>query len=712
MKPVKISQKGDSETMMWFYFVLLLIAVESSCYGGFNDIGGKTRVTLSFPTESAQPGQTLLAGIRFELRDGWHTYWRYPGESGAAASLQWKLPPGIVAGDVLWPVPEKLTEEGLTTYVYDKEVVLLVPLTISKDVAKGAATIQVAAGWIECKTSCVSSKAEISSPLAISDQPARPSTNGAWLSQWQKRLPQAEAPFPIRSVLKGDANKLNLEITLTNLAEQVDFFPFENELCEISHNTERITNADATITLKKSVVCKDNRIPKAIDGLLVAKSGSASQGYEVHLNLEAKAPVQAVQARSLWGNLLFAFLGGLILNVMPCVLPVIALKILGFVNQNKAHPARTRMLGLVYGLGVLVSFGVLAAMVILVKQAGHRAGWGMQFGNPQFLVVLTVLVTLVALNLFGLFEVSLSGGVMGTAGGLASKEGGLGAFFNGVLATVLATPCTAPFLGAALGFAFLQPAHVILLVFLTAGLGLAAPYVLLSWNPGWLKFLPKPGAWMEKLKIGFGFPMLATAMWLFLLTSSHYGKQIVWFGLFLIVLAMGTWLFGEFFQKGRKHRGLAIASALLLVACGYGYAMESQLHWRHAVKEGSQEDGLPADGIPWQRWNADAVAKARSEGRPVFVDFTADWCLTCQVNKKTSIDIDAVREKLKSVNAVALLGDYTRLPDAITQELNRFERAGVPLVLVYPKDASKPPLVLPELLTPQTVLNALDEASR
>jgi thiol:disulfide interchange protein DsbD len=418
--------------------------------------------------------------------------------------------------------------------------------------------------------------------------------------------------------------------------------------------------------------------------------------------------------QSLWQMLLFAFIGGLILNIMPCVLPVIALKILGFVSEAKSEPRRVRNLGLIYALGVLLSFLALATLVIGVKSAGHHAGWGMQFGSPVFIVCLATLVTLVALNLFGIFEVTLGGRALDTAGELATKHGAAGAFFNGVLATVLATPCTAPFLGAALGFAFAQSAGVIVLIFLTVGLGLASPYILLSWNPAWLKFLPKPGAWMEKFKIAMGFPMLATVVWLFNVAASSYGKNVLWLGIFLVVVALAAWIFGEFFQRGRSRRGIALAVVLFLLAGGYAFALEKELDWRTALPDNNASGSLKesADGIDWQRWSPEAVAEARAAGKPVLVDFTADWCLTCQVNKKTSIEITSVREKLKSLNALALLGDYTHFPDAITTELSRFNRAGVPLVLVYPKNADAPAIVLPEVLTPGIVLDALDRAAK
>jgi thiol:disulfide interchange protein len=357
---------------------------------------------------------------------------------------------------------------------------------------------------------------------------------------------------------------------------------------------------------------------------------------------------------------------------------------------------------------------VLAGIVIGVKAAGQKAGWGMQFSNPQFIVILTLIVTLVALNLFGVFEVTLSGRAVTAASDAASRHGSGGAFMNGVLATVLATPCTAPFLGAALGFAFAQPSHIIVLFFVTIGLGLALPYLLLSWNPKWLKFLPRPGAWMERFKVGMGFPMLATAIWLFSLTSDFYRDRVLWLGLFLIVVACAAWIFGEFVQRGSKRRGVAIALVLLLLAGGYAYAIEHRLRWRSPVEETAGEDTIQEspDGIVWRRWSPQSVAAARAEGRPVFVDFTAKWCLTCQLNKNSSIEISSVRKKLKEINAVALLADNTKYPPAISAELEKFGRAGVPMVLVYPKDATKAPIVLPEILTPGIVLNALDEAAK
>jgi thiol:disulfide interchange protein DsbD len=418
--------------------------------------------------------------------------------------------------------------------------------------------------------------------------------------------------------------------------------------------------------------------------------------------------------------LLYAFIGGLILNIMPCVLPVIALKILGFVSEARSEPRRVRALGGIYAVGVLFSFLVMAGIVIGVEAAGHQAGWGMQFGSPVFVVCLTTLVTLVALNLFGVFEIAIGGKTFDAAGNLAARHGASGAFFNGVLATTLATPCTAPFLAPALGFAFSQSATTIILIFLTVGLGLASPYVLLSCNPALLKFLPKPGAWMEKFKIAMGFPMLATVVWLFNVASDDYGPRVFWLGVFLVVVAFAAWIFGEFVQRGRKRKGVALAIVLILLAGSYAYALEDKLHWREMIDETNATSlAEPSGGIDWQPWSPEAVAQARTAGKPVLVDFTASWCVTCNAIVKPALENDSVAAKLKEINAVALLADYTRIPQQITDEISKYGGAGVPLVLVYPKNPDAAPIVLPQpspLQLPsgysQIVLDALNRAAR
>jgi thiol:disulfide interchange protein/DsbC/DsbD-like thiol-disulfide interchange protein len=688
-----------------------------------------TMVSLLLEDTAARPGDTVMAGLRLRMAPGWHTYWRNPGESGSATALDWRLPEGITAGPIQWPVPGKLVDLDLTTYVYEGEVILLVPLTLSTNLTPGPKLLKARVSWQECQRLCVLGKAEVEAPLEVGTE-RRQSPEAAAFAAARARLPKPAPDFPISARWKpeGQPNDRSLVLEI-GMQGVLDFLPFEDQRFEMGGAVERTAGANGGVTLEKSLKKTEGDWPARIRGLILAKAGAGDTGFEVSFPVSAPpvsataalrtsptpAAVSAPAAQPLGLMLLSALLGGLILNVMPCVLPVIALKILGFVKQSRSAPGQVRRLGLIYGAGVLASFLVLAVLVITVKAAGQRASWGMQFGSPVFLVLLTTLVTLVALNLFGVFEVTLGSDALSAAGELAGREGPAGAFFNGVLATALATPCTAPFLGAALGFAFAQPPSVILLIFLTVGVGLALPYVVLSWHPAWLKFLPKPGRWMERFKIAMGFPMLATALWLFTLTAEHY-SEVFWLGMFLVTVALAAWIYGEFVQRGRTRKGLATGLAAAVLAFGYGYGLEKEQRWRApsatpaADARGVLREG--PDGIEWRAWSPAAVAKAREEGRPVFVDFTARWCVTCNANKKTSIEIPSVRAKLKEINAVSLLGDYTRTPPEITDELARFGRAGVPLVLVYPKDPNRPPVVLPELLTPGIVLAALTKAAQ
>lgn len=689
-----------------------------------------TQARLLLAADSAKPGDSVLVGVQLQMDSGWHTYWQNSGASGMPTKIDWQLPPGVTVTELQWPLPEKLLEQDLTTYIYSNQVVLLASLELAPNLPPGSLALKAKVSWLECDVQCVPGHADVQGTLNVGTE-TKPSQSAPLLQTWQKKLPQTNdaltATAHWEGTATGDMRPLIIEWKSRTAATEADFFPDSSDNFEILGPTEQVSAGGGILRIRKQVKKLEGAWPQDISGVLIEGSGQARSGYFVKLKLDGSgtasttataAPAAAAGpiAPSLGMMLLYAFFGGLILNVMPCVLPVIALKILGFVGQGKSDPGQARKLGLIYAGGVLASFLVLAGLVIAIKAAGHKAGWGLQFGSPYFLVAMTTLVTLIALNLFGVFEITLGGRALDTAASLSSKHGAAGAFFNGLLATVLATSCTAPLLSGAVGFALApsQTALATIAVFLMVGVGLAFPYVVLSWQPGWLKFLPKPGAWMERFKIAMGFPMLAAAVWLFSLTSLHYGERTWWLAIFLVFIATAAWIFGEFIQRQRKRPGIAWLLVLIILATGYGYALESHLRWREPISPGSGTMALDQEpnGIKWQAWSVSAVERARAEGRPVLVDFTAKWCLTCNTIVKPALESSSVRKKVEELNAVPLLGDYTRFPDDITEELNRHGRAGVPLVLVYPKNSTAPPMVLPEALTSGMIVDALDRAVR
>jgi len=689
-----------------------------------------TQAQLLLSADTAKPGDTLLVGVQLQMDRDWHTYWRNSGASGMPTTVDWQLPAGVSVSELQWPLPEKLVEQDLTTYIYSNQVVLLASLKLAPNLPPGVLPLKAKVSWLECAVACVPGHADVQASLKVGAENI-PSQSRPLLQSWQKKVPQTNDLLSSTArwddARNGDVRPLVIEWKSPTGSKLGDFFPDSSDNFEIQGPVEQLSAQGGNLRIRKQVKKFEVAWPTMISGVLVEGVGQEKSGYVVSLRLEgsdiaAASPAVAAadsgspDVPSLGLTLVYAFLGGLILNVMPCVLPVIALKILGFVGQGKNDPKRARQLGLIYASGVLVSFLVLAGLVIVIKAAGHKAGWGLQFGSPYFLVAMTTLVTLIALNLFGVFEITLGGRALDTAASLSSKHGAAGAFFNGLLATVLATSCTAPLLSGAVGFALApaQTAVATILVFLMVGVGLAFPYVVLSWQPGWLKFLPKPGGWMERFKIAMGFPMLAAAVWLFSLTSLHYGERTWWLAIFLVFIATAAWVFGEFVQRQRKRPGLALLLVFVVLVTGYSYALESHLRWREPIQPGDIKMAVEQDpnGLKWQPWSPGAVQNARSEGRPVIVDFTAKWCLTCNTIVKPALESASVRKKVDELNAVPLLGDYTRFPDDITEELNRHGRAGVPLVLVYPKNSKEPPIVLPEALTSGMVLDALERAAR
>lgn len=700
--------------------------------------GVRTQARLLLANSVARPGDTVIAGVELKMPPRVHTYWVNGGESGMPTEVAWSLPPGITAGALQWPVPEKFAAEGITTYGYHGTIVLLAPLKLATDLAPGPRELRAKVSWLECEEMCIPGDAEVKATLTIGSE-SQPSPAADMLATAAKSMPKDGQALAVAARWEGPAAEKKRALLLTwkpnANPDSADFLPYAGKDYEVAPDAAFSAAPDGGARLQLTLSRSGETWPDKVGGVLLQRmpGEKVAQAFEVfavpggtpgslamptaQITAASSTAAPAASLGLLLQMLGLAFLGGLVLNIMPCVFPVISLKILGFVQQSHDDPRRVFRIGLVYAAGVLVSFAVLAGLVIAAKSAGQSASWGDQMQNPVFTLALMVVVLLVSLNLFGVFEVSLGGGAMGAASNLAAKEGPVGAFFNGVLAVALATPCTAPALATAVGWAFTQPAALILLTFLAVGIGLAAPYVLLSWKPAWLKLLPKPGLWMERFKQAMGFPMLATMVWLYWINAGRYGDHgVLWLGVFLVFVALAAWIWGTFVQRGTKRRAVAMVLSLGLVGAGYAWALEGELKWRQPAQEeaggGDVVETWPG-GTMVRRWSAEAVAKARAEGRVVLVDFTAKWCATCQLNARRALAQPSTEARLKELNAVVLLGDFTSRSPAIAAELARHQRNAVPLVLVYPRDTSQPPILLPPLLlTPTPVLEALNQAAK
>ena len=637
------------------------------------------RAQLLADTFAIVPGQPFQAGLLLEMADGWHTYWEYSGDAGLPTSIEWQLPEGFTAGPIQWPVPEAKLEPGdIQTYAYSGRVLLITTITPPAQVS-GNITLKAKADWLVCKETCIPGGAEVelTLPVAANSSPA----NAALFEEFRALLPSEKIP-PYPLSWKRTGNQLTLEVSGLPANTPLALFPLPGENQSVGHPSFL---PPSTLQIQAAGEFR---------GVLAVGEGPAKRAWFVS---EKSTP----DTMSLWLALFYGFLGGLILNLMPCVLPVISLKIFGFIKQAGDSRAAILSHGLAFTAGIFAWFLGLAAVIIGLKSGGSEVTWAFQFQNPWFNIAIGSIVFVFALNLAGVFEFVLPGKAataMETAG---SGTGLGGSFFQGVFATLLATPCTAPFLGSALGFAFSQSAAIILAMFASVALGMALPYLLLSAQPGWMKFLPRPGAWMERLKQFMAFPLLATLVWILSILGGQRGVEgVVWFSAFLLCLAFAAWLYGAFcgpLATAKKRSLILLLIAATLAGGG----------WYFLSQKFTQIGKADAHSIAWVDFSEARVKSELAAGRNVFIDFTADWCITCKFNERTAIDTSAVRALLAEKNIIPIKADWTNSNPEITAALKRFGRVGVPLYVLYPANDPANPVVLPELLTEAILLEAL-----
>jgi thiol:disulfide interchange protein len=650
------------------------------------------RATLLTDTATVQAGQKFHVGVLYKIEPDWHIYWKYAGDSGIPTEIQWDLPPGFQAGPLQWPLPGRHKEPGdLEVFAYSSEVLLYTEVTAPASLPAGPIAIKADSKWLVCKSSCVPGEANLSLELNSGQTASDP----ALFQRYAAQIPQV-LPGKYQVSIDRQGQQVTVSFSGTESSASLDFYPEPPPEVVLGHGKQS----------GNTVIFSIDSEGKALDrlgGVAVIKDGANAQAFQVpaqefnHLKATAGADrVQTLDLTALLQAVGFALLGGLILNVMPCVLPVISLKIFGFVSEAGDRPDKAFRLALAFAAGILACFGLLAVAVVLLRGAGANVGWGFQFQDERFVLVIACIVFAFALNLLGVYEITVSAGATGGLARLASGQGYASAFFQGVFATVLATPCTAPFLGTASAFAFAQPPLITFLIFFAVGIGMAAPYLLLAANPKWLGYLPKPGEWMVRIKQVLGFLLLGTVLWLAWIVGQLKGVQeMVVLGALLLLIGIIAWIKGSFWNPVASVRAKwlsagAIVGVVILAAASYSFF-------------------TAPSKLGWQKFSQESLDAALNSGRPVFIDFTADWCITCKANERFAIDTATVRNAFAQRQVIALRADWTNGDPVITEILKRHGRAGVPMYLVYPGGKNREPAVLPELISAQNVLDALKQ---
>ncbi|MBV9392688.1 MAG: thioredoxin family protein, partial [Verrucomicrobia bacterium] len=627
-------------------------------------------------------------GVRYQIEPRWHIYWKNPGDAGISTKITWRLPEGFTAGNLQWPAPMIEKEPGeLQVFSYSNEVLLFAEVHAPEKLPAGPLNFGANSNWLVCERICVPGKADMSLELPSGNGEA--SLTASLFESFEKKVP-FRLPKEIHLSYSRVGKDLQIHFPAQLAGSQ--FLPLPPEDVVIGHVVSHPGYFSVPIESEQKPML-------GLDGILISGTGTGQQAYEIAA-ASVESTGQSLDAGPInWSGfsqaLFFALIGGLILNVMPCVLPVISLKVFGFVKDSGRQNAFR--LSLAFASGIMVCFAVLAVLVILIRAAGVQVGWGFQFQDSRFVLFIACLVFAFALNMFGVYEISVSPRSTGKLASLAKGRGAGGAFFQGVFATVLATPCTAPFLGTASAFAFAQPSWITFTIFIFIGLGMSLPYLLLALNPAWVRFLPKPGSWMLYLKQGMGFLLLATLLWLVWVLGQMKGvNSVVLLGALLLVIAILAWIKGSFWTPISSSRSRIAAVVAMLAVLGFSAAIYSFL--------------TKPTQLAWRPFSEERLDLALASGHPVFIDFTADWCITCKTNERFAIDTAEVRQAFEKNGVVILKADWTNGDPAITDLLKQHGRAGVPMYLVYPGGGGQDPVLLPELITSQTVLDALNRS--
>jgi thiol:disulfide interchange protein len=651
---------------------------------------------------AVKAGQPFWVGIHLQMDKGWDTYWRNPGDSGFATQVNWTLPEGFKAGPLLWPYPEKIVNESLVAFGYRDSVLLMTEITPPQTLAAGQKVeIQAEVSWLACNEACVPGSASLKLPLSITDSaPAIDTAVAPLFTNARKALPQKEGNLSV--IAQTDQIILNFQPQAGSLSaiEEMLFIPEEGEVVDYTAPQAFHTEGErVTLSVKRSHPESQLSSLKGVL-LLSEKGGEIKRAIQVDSTVGAHAATYMSVAVALG----LAFVGGLILNVMPCVLPVVALKIFSFVKMAGQKRSLTLQHGGVFSLGVVLSFWLLSGALLVLRAYGEVVGWGFQLQEPIFVAILASILFLLGLSLFGVFEMGTSLISLGSKTSASTTISPLkSSFMSGVLATLVATPCTGPLLGPALGFAMTLPPVQALTIFTSMGIGMAFPYLLFSSFPHLVRFLPRPGNWMIAFKQIMGFLMMATVVWLVWVFGAQTDNMATFVLLAaLLIMALGAWVFGKWGALTRRRVTRLVASVLAALLVFTGGSSAVMIAKQHHTSPSSGITQIADSGEEWGIYSPERVEELRTVGTPVFVDFTAKWCLICQANKVT-LHSSEVQKAFQEKGVVTLTADWTKRDAVITQQLEKLGRTGVPVYVLYSNDPKEPPYILPQTLTENVI---------
>lgn len=675
-----------------------------------SQVTSPVEVHLLSEEKTIQGGHPFWVAVEMKMADGWDTYWINPGDAGFPTKIDWHLPPGFQAGEIQWPAPEKFVSQSLVGFGYTHSAVLLVQITPPADLGAASETSLAAdVSWLACKEQCVPGSAKVTLTLPHSKEaPVKEESNAGLFEQAKQKVPQ---PVTQGSLTAGGKEKeivLNFKPPVGEFKEiaEASFFPEVGEMIDYLA-PQHLQKVNEGYTLNLQRLHPDQAMPTHMKGVLLL----SEKGETVKKPLQVNIPVNAAMTTSSHSlnfpiALLFAFFGGLILNVMPCVLPVIAIKIFGFVKMAGERRGEILKHGGAFAFGVVLSFWILSILLLTLRAFGHGLGWGFQLQEPLFVVGLTLILFVLGLSLFGVFEMGTSLMALGNRSKAFSSPL-VGSFMSGILATLVATPCTGPLMGPALGFAMTLPPLAAILIFTVMGIGMASPYLLFSAFPKLVRFLPKPGNWLIAFKQLMGFLMMATCLWLIWVFAAQTSELAVFILLFsLLLIAIAGWIYGHFATPIRKKvtRGIATLLALVIASMGTTTAFVTAKQHKEGTKIASHTDEKGG----WQPYSAEKVAQLRKEGKPVFVDFTAKWCLICQANK-VILHSSEVQKAFEEKGVVTMMADWTKKDPTITDALQQLGRSGVPVYVLYSPNADEAPYILPQTLTGSIVSDYLSK---